>query len=133
MVLEYLAAFVLIGHGIGHSTGFFESWTNINMNFHDEGWLFDPRTKMKSTPGRVFDIIWLACIPIFVVSGIGIALGEVWWRDWAIIGSAVSIVGMLPWWRAMIGGAKAGLLLDFAILAVLLLNVGQVTDFFHVP
>ncbi len=134
MVLEYVAALVIIGHGIGHTTGFFESWTNIKMNFHDEPWLFDNKTKMKSPIGRAFGIVWLFCIPIFIVSGIGILLGEVWWRDWAIVGSLVSIVAMLPWWKAMIGGAKAGLLLDFAIIIVLLVPGGnQITDFFNVP
>ena len=134
MVLEYVAALVIIGHGIGHATGFLESWTSIKVGFHDAPWLFDGKTKLKSPVGKAFGTLWLVCIPIFIVAGIGILLGDVWWRETAVIGSVVSIVAMLPWWKAMIGGAKAGLLLNLAIIIVLLVPGGdQIANFFEVP
>jgi hypothetical protein len=134
VVLEYVAALVIIGHGIGHTTGFIESWTSVKSGFHDEPWLFDSRTRLRSPVGRAFGLVWLVLVPVFIIAGIGILLGDTWWRETAIAGSVLSAVVMLPWWRAMIGGAKAGLLLDFAIIIVLLVPGGsQITDFFGVP
>jgi hypothetical protein len=58
----------------------------------------------------------------------------IWWRTLAIIGSAVSIAAIVPWWNTVLPGAKAGVALDFAILLVILLPLGEgVTDFFEVP
>jgi len=134
MVLQYLAALVLIGHGIGHTTGFFESWTSIKVGFHDRPWIFDDKTKLKSTVGKAFGILWVVCIPIFILAGVAILMEGTWWRETALIGSVISAAAMLPWWNAMIGGAKAGLLLNIAIIVVLLVPGGeQIIDFFEVP
>ena len=134
MVLQYLAALVLIGHGIGHTTGFFESWTSIKVGFHDRPWIFDDKTKLKSPIGKAFGILWVVCIPIFILAGVAILMEGTWWRETALIGSVISAAAMLPWWNAMIGWAKAGLLLNIAIIVVLLVPGGeQIIDFFEVP
>lgn len=133
-MLKYLAAIVLLGHGIGHLTGFLKSWTSIDVGFSDKPWLLPGERKMNSSAGRAFGILWLICILIFVMSSIGIFMGEEWWRAYALIGSAVSLVAILPWWNTVMVGVKAGALLDVAIILVLLIPAGErVTDFFELP
>jgi hypothetical protein len=68
-----------------------------------------------------------------VISSVGVTTGEVWWRDWAIIGSIISIAAILPWWNSVLVGVKGGLLLDIAILIVLLADLNDVIDFFELP
>jgi len=61
-------------------------------------------------------------------------MNKEWWRQWAIIGSIVSIVAIVPWWNSVVVGAKAGVALDVAIILVLSLPWGEkITDFFDVP
>ena len=134
MVLQYLAGLVLLGHGIGHLMGFMESWTSINVGFTDKPWIFGGNYMMDSTLGKAFGIVWLVAMVLFIGSGFGVLTGHTWWRTLAIIGSLISLVGILPWWNTVVVGVKLGALLDVAILLVLLLSQGDaITDFFEVP
>lgn len=134
MVLEYLAALVLIGHGLGHLIGFMDSWTSIDVGFTDKPWIFGGKYMMDSDLGKAFGLLWLVAMVLFIGSAAGILSGETWWRIFAIMGSIVSLVGIIPWWNTVLLGVKAGAALDVAILLVLLLSQGEtVTKFFHVP
>jgi hypothetical protein len=129
-----LAALVLLGHGVGHLMGFMESWTSINVGFTDKPWIFGGKYMMDSTVGKTFGILWLVALALFVGSAFGVLTGDTWWRTLAIIGSVVSLVGIIPWWNTVMLGVKAGALLDVAILLVLLFSQGEpITRFFDVP
>jgi len=131
---QYLALLVILGHGIGHLIGVLASWTSIDVGFKDAAWLFPGGHKMKSAIGRAWGLLWIVAMVFFVGSALGILLDEEWWRFLAVIGSVVSLVAILPWWKSVIGGVKAGAVLDIAIILVLLLPWGkEITDFFEVP
>lgn len=131
---QYLAALVLIAHGIGHTTGVLASWTSINAGFDDKPWIFSGGYRINSGLGKAWGIVWIVAMVLFIGSGIGILMDKEWWRILAITGSIVSIMAIVPWWNTVIAGAKAGVALDVAILLVLLLPWGEkITDFFEVP
>ena len=133
-ILLYLAALVLLGHGLGHLVGILPAWASIEVGGKDEPWLLPGDHKMDSTVGKIWGVVWLAAMVLFVVSSAGVLMNKEWWRQWAIIGSVVSIVAIVPWWNSVIAGAKAGVALDVAIILVLSLSWGKkITDFFDVP
>lgn len=134
-ILQYFAALVLLGHGIGHLVGVIPTWTSIEIGgMQDKPWILPGDHHFDSSVGKAWSIIWIAAMVLFLVSSIGVFMDKEWWRQWAIIGSLMSIVAMLPWWNSILAGAKAGVALDFAIILVLLLPQGdKITEFFHVP
>ena len=123
-----------MGHGLGHLVGILPAWTSINAGGGDRPWILPGSHMMDSAVGKAWGFIWLAAMVLFVVSSVGVFIDKEWWRQWAIIGSVVSIVAIVPWWNSVVGGAKAGVALDIAIIMVLLLPWGErITDFFEVP
>lgn len=89
---------------------------------------------MDSAVGKLWGVVWLAAMILFMISSAGVLLDKWWWRQWAVVGSVVSIVAIVPWWNSVVAGAKAGVALDVAIILVLLLPWGEkITDFFEVP
>ena len=133
-MLQYIAALVLIAHGIGHLVGFLPAWTKIDPGFKDRPWVLPGARTIDSGTGKAWSAIWIASLVLFIISGIGVFMGGTWWRQWAIIGSVVSIVAIVPWWNTVIAGAKAGVALDVAILLVLLVpGLESVADWFEVP
>jgi hypothetical protein len=133
-MLEYLAALVLLGHGLGHTIGPLASFgVKIKGMAEQPSWLLPGKQGMSGTVGKAWSVLWIAAIVPFVISSVGAFTGEVWWRDWAIIGSIISIAAILPWWNSVLVGVKGGLLLDIAILIVLLADLNDVIDFFELP
>ncbi len=134
-MLQYLAALVLLGHGLGHIIGPLASFgVKIKGMSEKPSWLLPGNRDMKSTVGKAWSVIWIIAIVPFVISSVGAFMGELWWRDWAIIGSIISIAALLPWWNTVLAGVKGGLLLDFAILVVLLTSWGEdIIEFFELP
>ncbi|OGS56193.1 MAG: hypothetical protein A3K60_08730 [Euryarchaeota archaeon RBG_19FT_COMBO_56_21] len=97
-MLQYLAALVLVAHGIGHLTGILASWSGIDVGFTKEPWIFGGNVMIDSTTGKAFMVVWLIALALFIGSGIGVFMGEQWWRTLAIIGAvAILLVLLLPW------------------------------------
>ena len=80
---EYLAALVILGHGIGHLMGLMASWTSIDVKLKDAAWLLPGGHKMNSSVGRAWSLFWALAMVVFVASAVGILLGEEWWRTLA--------------------------------------------------
>ena len=134
MILQYLAAFVIFGHGIGHLTGPLASFGVKMKGTSDNAWLLPGGYKMTSSVGKLWSVFWIASMVLFLISSAGAFMGEVWWRDWAVIGALVSIVAMVPWWNSLLFGAKLGVLLNIAILVVVPFSWGEgIIDFFELP
>ena len=132
--LQYLAAFVIFGHGIGHITGPLSAFGVKIGGTSDRPWILPGGYKMTSTVGKAWSVFWIAALILFVISSAGAFMGETWWRDWAILGAVVSMVAMVPWWNSILIGAKAGVFLNIAILLVLLFSWGEdIVGFFELP
>lgn len=133
-VLQYIAALVIAGHGIGHIWEFLVSFTSMKAGFKDNPWIFSDGVTLDSSVGHVFGVLALVVMVLFVASSIGILLEEKWWRQLAIAGSVLSIIVVLPFWNSVLPGMLAGVALDVAIILTLILPWGEkLTDFFKVP
>jgi hypothetical protein len=134
VVLQYIAAIVLIAHGLGHSIYIMASWAGISVGFRDRTWILPGGHSVESTVGMAWGMFWAVALALFVAAGTGVIMERELWRTYALIGSLVSIVAVLPWARTVVVGALAGVLLDIAVILVLLLPWGdKVTEFFGVP
>jgi hypothetical protein len=134
-LLQYLAGIALLGHGLGHTMGPLASYGVEIKGMSDKpSWLLGGNRTMKGKVGKAWSAIWIAAIVPFVISSAGAFMGEPWWREWAIIGSLISIAAILPWWNSVMIGVKAGFVLDIAILLVLLTSWGEdIIGFFELP
>lgn len=132
--IVYLAAFVIFGHGIGHLVGPLASFGVKIQGTSDKPWLLPGGHLMTSKVGKAWSVFWIASLVLFLISSIGAFTGESWWREWAVIGSMVSIIAMAPWWRSILFGAKLGVVLDIVILIVVPFSWGQgIVDLFGLP
>lgn len=119
-MLKYLIAILLIAHGLAHLAGVFAPWTKEMQGFKDVPWLFSRTITYKSTMGKAFSLVWLAASICLVIAGIGFLLGGSWWIAMAIAGCICSLVAILPWWNAVVPGARFGALFDILVLIVLI-------------
>ena len=120
MIFSYVVAATFIIHGLAHASGFTTAWTSKNASFKDEPWLFSKGTTLRSRTGRAFGLVWLLAAVLLLASGIGLLLRGLWWPTLALIGSVVALVAIVPWWRAVVLGAKVGAAFDLFTIAVLI-------------
>jgi len=133
-VLEFFAALVILGHGLGHMTGLAASWSNIPTGFSDKPWMFGGDVRMSSAVGKAFGIVFLIATVLFIISSVAAFSGSDLWRTFAILGSAASIACVVPWWNTVIFGARLGVLLDLAMILILTVPGGEgFVDFFGLP
>jgi hypothetical protein len=123
--VRWVVGIFFLMHGVGHSMGFLASWTAIDVGFSDEPWLLVGDEKVKGPIGRVWGVIWLVALAGWVSVGISVLSGATGWRTQAMSSAVVSLAAILPWWRSVPGGAKAGVLVDIVVLVGLLTPWGQ--------
>jgi hypothetical protein len=121
-MLRLLLALVFIMHGIGHSMGFLESWTRINVGFADRPWILPGAVAIDSAIGRVFGVLWLLAMVGFVAAGWGVLTRADWWQALAIASAAVSLIAIVPWWSTVPPGASYGGTLVSVLTLVALLG-----------
>jgi hypothetical protein len=108
MIFSYALAATFIIHGLAHVSGFTTAWTSKNADFKDEPWLFAKGIPLHTRAGKTFGLLWLLAAVLLIASGIGLLLRGLCWPTLAPIGSVVSLVAIVPWWRAVVPGVKAG-------------------------
>lgn len=133
-MLEVLASLVILGHGLGHTTGLAAAWSSMPTGFSERPWVFGGDVRLSSPVGKAFGLVFLLATILFVISAGAAFAGSEMWRTFAVAGSVASIACMVPWWNTVLFGARLGVLLDVAILLVLLVPGGEgFVDFFGLP
>ena len=96
-LLTFVAAIVLIAHGIGHALGLMPIFgIRLSANHSTESWaLTGP---LGDTAARVIAVgLWLFATVGFVCAGLGLLgwiVAQEWWRPLAIGASIASLVGL---------------------------------------
>lgn len=133
-MLETIAALVLLGHGLGHTTGAAGAWSTLETGFSDRPWVFGGDVRLDSPVGKAFGLVFLLTTALFVISSAEAFMGSDLWRTFALAGSVASIACVVPWWNTVILGARLGVFLDLAVILVLLVPGGEAfVDFFGLP
>ena len=120
-VIKYVILLALLMHGIGHVIGFLGAWTSVPVGTNANPWLLGGGVTLQSPLGKVFGLVWLAALVLFVAAVVGILTGQGWWPTVTVIAAVVSLVAIVPFWRAVPSGAQfGGTLFDIVILLALL-------------
>jgi uncharacterized membrane protein YphA (DoxX/SURF4 family) len=128
MLLRVLSGIFLILHGLvhllylGQSIRLFE--LQPGMIWPDESWVFSGTLGISGT--RVLaNIGSILAAALFVIGGIGILLGQAWWRTPAIVAATLSgVLYILLWdgrFQHLDNQGGVGLLINIAILVSVLL------------
>ncbi len=119
-MITYLFAIPLIGHGLAHLSGVFAPWSRQALGFSNAAWLYSGEVTLSSTIGRGYSLVWLAASACLALSGAGLLFRQKFWIPLAVLGSLLSLVAILSWWKAVPPGAKFGAIFDLLTLAALL-------------
>lgn len=120
-MVKYLIFLALLGHGAGHALGFLAAWTRLPMGFKDRPWLLGGDVGIQSGVGRAFGLLWLAALAGFIAAAVGLLFHQPWWETLAIASSLISVVAIVPWWKAVTPGPRFwALLVDLVVLIGLL-------------
>ena len=116
-MLKLIASLALIFHGIGHIIGVSAAWTPIKMGFSDRPWIFSAGINIESGLGRIFGLVWLIATLASIIAGFGLYFRQDWWLTLTIVGTIVSLVAVITWFRAFPSGANmSALVFDVIIL-----------------
>jgi hypothetical protein len=143
---EYLVGFVILAHGLAHLIGVGVALTRASASPTDQLGIFSRVIRYQSPLGKGWFIVWLAAGGFLVAATIGLMTGQPWWRLLTLVGVAVSLMAIVPWWElwnpepsgdgcpllwpltiarlwnTVAPAARVGLLLDFVLLAALMLS-----------
>jgi hypothetical protein len=120
MWTKMLIGVVIVLHGLGHLAGVAAAFAKGGAGFTDKPWILPGKVSYRGPVGKAWALIWLAAAGLLVAAGIGLMLGAAWWPTLASVGAIVSLVAIVPWWNTVVPGARAGALLDVALLVALL-------------
>jgi hypothetical protein len=118
-------AIPLIMHGLANLAGVFAPWSKSLLGFSDSEWLLPGRVNLRSLMGKAWSLVWLASSICLVGAGVGLLLLQDWWLWAGVAGAALSLLSILPWWRAVPPGARFGAIFDLAVILVLLSPLGE--------
>jgi hypothetical protein len=119
-MLKFLAAFLLIMHGLAHVTGPIGLWGSGRQAFADRPWIFSTGVTARSLVGRLWGCLWLLAAFALLGAGLGLLFDQAWWPLLAVVGAGISLVAIGPWLKVVPPGAWAGALFDLLILVALL-------------
>jgi hypothetical protein len=88
-----LVGLVMAAHGVGHVYFLVPALGLANWGQKVRSWLLDPIAG-GALVRPVAAIVWLLATGVWIASGVGLLLGQGWWRDFAIGGAALSLVGI---------------------------------------
>ena len=114
--IRYLLAFITFMHGLAHISGAVAAWTKADVGYPKQPWVFSKGVLLNSPIGKVFGVLWLVAAVALAASGFGMAFGRAWWPGTAVLGSAASLIVILPWLQSVPPGAWAGAAFDALIL-----------------
>jgi len=72
----------------------------------------------------VYSLVWLAAAAGLVLAGVEVLMRQRSWVPVAIAGCLLSLLAILPWWKAVPPGAKVGAAFDLVILVLLFSPLG---------
>lgn len=75
--------------------------------------------------GRAYSLLWLLSALGLLGAGLGLIFAQGWWCALAIAASAISLVSIVPWWKAVPPGAKFGAFFDLFAILFLLSPLGE--------
>jgi hypothetical protein len=96
-VFRFLVVAFLTMHGIGHLVWFLAAWTPIRAGVGEGSWGLPGDVTIRSPLGKVWGVLALLAVLLFVASALALLSGALAWRGLAYLGIAASFVSVGPW------------------------------------
>ena len=119
-MIKFVVAIPLLAHGLANFAGVMAFMLGASVGFQDRPWLFSKNVRMRTQIGRLWGVIWLASSAALVLAAVGLFSQEAYWREAALTGCGLSLLSIVPWWNAVVPGAKFGAVFDILMILFLL-------------
>lgn len=122
MFLKIALSVIFFFHGFAHLGGVMAPFTKDNAGFKNAPWLFSEKIFLVSSIGRFWAVLWLMAAAGYMASAFGFFFGAEWVQRILFISAIYSLAAMVPWWRAVPQGAKAGMVFDTIVIVFLIVS-----------
>ncbi len=119
-IFTILICAALVIHGLAHLSGVLAAWDSRGVGFNENPWIISPNVNLHDPAGRLFGFAWLFATLTLVASGFDPLYKLGLWPWLPVAGAGFSLVAIVPWWKTVPLGAKAGAVFDLLILVLLL-------------
>jgi hypothetical protein len=125
-VARWVVVVFMTIHGVGHLIWFVSAWVPGRSIVNDRPWLLPGDITISSPTGRLYTVLALLAMVGFLGAAIALAGGRDSWTTRAMASSALSLVAVIPWWRASPGTtALSAALADVGLIVLALLPVAS--------
>jgi hypothetical protein len=107
-------------HGVGHVIWFLAAWTRVGSGFGEGRWILPGDVTIRSPLGRLWGIVALLVMLLFVAAAMALLSGSLTWRSLANTGVILSLGVVVPWARQAPGWTAINAIIADLVLMVLI-------------
>jgi hypothetical protein len=115
LVIVFLAL-----HGIGHVIWFLAAWTRVRTGFGEGRWILPGDVTIRSPLGKLWGIVALLVMLLFVAAALALLSGSLTWRSLANTGVILSLGVVAPWARQAPGWSAINAIIADLVLMILI-------------
>lgn len=118
-LFRILVVIFLAMHGIGHVIWFLAAWTPLRSGFGQECWVLPGNVTIRSPLGKLWGIVALVVMLLFVAAAVALLAGSLDWRAMANSGVILSFGVVVPWARQAPGWTAINAIIANLVLMIL--------------
>jgi hypothetical protein len=119
-LFRILVVIFLTLHGIGHVIWFLAAWTPLRSGFGQERWILPGNVTIRSPLGKLWGIVALVVMLLFVAAAVALLAGSLDWRTMANSGVILSFGVVVPWARQAPGWTAINAIVADLVLMILI-------------
>lgn len=119
-LFRILVVIFLALHGVGHVIWFLAAWTRVRSGFGDGRWILPGDVTIRSPLGKLWGIVALLVMLLFVAAALALLAGSLTWRSLANTGVILSLGVVAPWARQAPGWTAINAIIADLVLMVLI-------------
>ncbi len=119
-LFRILVVIFLALHGIGHVIWFLAAWTPVRSGFGQGRWILPGNVTIRSPLGKLWGIVALVVMLLFVAAAVALLAGSLDWRTMANSGVILSFGVVVPWARQAPGWTAINAIVADLVLMILI-------------
>jgi hypothetical protein len=119
-LFRVLVAIFLVMHGLGHVLWFLAAWTPVRSGFGTDRWILPGEVTIRSPLGKLWGIVALVVVLLFVAAAMALLAGSLNWRAMANSGVVLSFGVVVPWARQAPGWTAINAIVADLVLMILI-------------
>jgi hypothetical protein len=119
-LFRILVVVFLALHGVGHVIWFLAAWTRVRSGFGEGRWILPGDVTIRSPLGKLWGIVALLVMLLFVAAALALLSGSLTWRSLANTGVILSLGVVAPWARQAPGWSAINAIIADLVLMILI-------------